>query len=48
MVAPLTSLPTLAYRMDSTPRPHMLVPMVDAARAENPMKYDTAEMTIVS
>src|SRR4030066_2293072 len=31
IVAPFTWLPTLAYRIDSTPRPHIAVPLVGGA-----------------
>src|SRR5512136_409301 len=48
MVAPLTWLPTLAYSIDSTPRPHMLVPIVADALGAKPRKNEMEDMTKAS
>src|SRR4030042_311597 len=44
IVVPSTLDPTLAYSIDSTPRPLMLVPIVVEAFAENPRKYEIEDI----
>src|SRR5512137_599453 len=44
IVDPCTLLPTLAYSIASTPRPHMLVPIVVEPRGENPRNKEIEDM----